>query len=118
MPTYRSPLTQAKYDEYSKSDKPSLGCSLCEKPAIKTFNFWKITKNDFPYDKISGTHHMICPLRHVKEEELSKEEMEEFEKIKDEFLHKEYDYIMEATYKIKTIPKHFHLHLIVMKEGM
>ncbi len=35
--------------------------------------------------------------------------------IKEEYIHKNYDFIMEATYVKKTIPGHFHLHLVVVR---
>ena len=72
--------------------------------------------NTFPYDRIAETHHMIIPNSHVTEEGLSDEVKREFKKIKDEYIHKNYEYIIEATHKKKSIPEHFHLHLIVAKD--
>jgi diadenosine tetraphosphate (Ap4A) HIT family hydrolase len=85
---------------------------LCEKVSIQSFTYWKITENSFPYDQIAKTHHMLVPLRHVIEDELSKDELAEFKTIKAEHV-SEYDWIIEATAKNKSIPNHFHLHFIV-----
>ena len=72
--------------------------------------------NSFPYDLIASTHHMIVPLRHVVEAELSAEELREFAVIKREVVDVGYDNIIEATTKNKSLPAHFHLHLIVGKD--
>ncbi len=71
--------------------------------------------NDFPYDLIAQTHHMLVSNRHVTEPELSGEELDEFKKIKESVIHKEYDYLIEATHNKKSIPGHFHIHLIIAK---
>ncbi len=72
--------------------------------------------NAFPYDRIAKTHDMIVPLRHVDEDHLNDEELKELKIIKDNYLHKEYEFIIEATYKVKSIPAHFHLHLLTIKD--
>ena len=92
-------------------------CALCTKDTIKSFKYWKAIRNDFPYDSIAEVHDMIIPYRHTTWQELSKEELEELERIKEEYLQLTYDYIMEGTNKIKTIPTHFHLHLIIVKRN-
>ncbi len=104
-----------KYKEYIKLHPSDGTCSICSKPAIQIFKYWKITDNSFPYDLIATTHHMIVPLRHVTETGLSKEEVEEFTSLKEGIVDTDYDYIIEATTKNKSIPAHFHLHLIVGK---
>ena len=104
-----------KYKEHLEA-RTSLGaCPLCEKKSIKDFLLWKLTENSFPYDQIAKTHHMLIPIRHVSEEELSGEELEELKSIKKDFIHIAYDWILEAAPKNQTIPDHFHLHLIVGK---
>ncbi|KND49510.1 MAG: hypothetical protein AB203_00315 [Parcubacteria bacterium C7867-008] len=92
----------------------STGCALCTKPALETFTYWKITENKFPYDLIASTHHMIMPLRHATETELTMEEWKEYQEIKHSKL-QEYDYIVEGTSKTKSIPAHFHIHLLIGK---
>lgn len=114
MVSLRTPEGKQKYKEYLQSEKSDV-CPLCEKAAIKSFIYWKVTENNFPYDKIAKTHHMLVPLRHVAEEQLSLEELVELKKIKAEFVSPDYDWMLEATNKNKSIPGHFHLHLIVGK---
>jgi diadenosine tetraphosphate (Ap4A) HIT family hydrolase len=89
--------------------------SIVREKAIKSFANWKIIKNPFPYDRIATTHHMIVPRRHVQERKLSKKEISDFERIKDTYLHKTYEFIIESTYRKKSIPDHLHLHLILAK---
>ncbi len=90
------------------------GCVLCEAETIKTFTHWKVIPNLFPYDLIAETHHMLIPLRHVKETDLTDAEKRELADIKSDYVH-QYDYIIETTNKTKSIPEHFHLHLIIAK---
>ncbi len=90
-------------------------CPLCHAEALKTFRFWKIVNNNFPYDAIAKIHHMIVPLRHTKERGLNAEELDELLQIKEEVLNSEYDYLIEAALKNRSIPEHFHLHLVISK---
>jgi hypothetical protein len=59
---------------------------------------------------------MVIPIRHVTEDELTKEEKDEFETIKKEYIFDKYDYILEACSYKKSIPAHFHLHLLIIKD--
>lgn len=111
----RSEECSQRYKECRASNPFGGACALCAKTSTKTFAYWKIVPNDFPYDRIADVHEMIVPLRHVTENELSQEELAEYKIIKQEHL-QEYDYILEGTHKTKSIPEHFHLHLIVGKE--
>ena len=115
--TYRSAALTEKYRQHRESDLFKSGCVLCAAPALKTFTYWKIIPNDFPYDLIAGRHDLIIPLRHVTEEELTAEELAEYRHIK---LHEfgEYQYIIESTLHTKSIPAHHHLHLIVCRTDL
>ena len=115
MPSLRTPEGKKKYQDYLKAVPAGHVCSLCGKEAVKHFTYWKITENSFPYDLIAKTHHMITSLRHAAEHELSAEELRELKEIRSSYINSEYDYIIEATPKNKSIPDHFHLHLIVGK---
>lgn len=115
MATLRTPEMKKKYQEYQKLNPVVDECAICSKAAIKTFKHWKVTDNAFPYDLIASKHHMIVPLRHVPEKGLNKEERTELESIKEMYIDPTYDYIIEATPKNKSIPAHFHLHLIIGK---
>ena len=116
MGTLRTPGSEANYKKLIAEGILSNGCALCRAESIKEFQYWKIIHNDFPYDRIAKIHHMIVPKRHIPDADLTSSEKEEFEAIKNDYLHKEYEYIIEATYKNKSIPGHAHLHLIVAKD--
>ena len=113
MPSLRSLAGKTKYQEYLKANITTSECPLCERRELKKFQYWKIVENIFPYDLIAQTHHMIVPLRHVIEVELTEEELKELGIIKKNLIENEYDYIIEATAKNKSIAKHFHLHLLI-----
>lgn len=61
---------------------------------------------------------MIVSLRHVTEESLTPEEQAELKQIKSAFIADTYAYVLEATKNFKSVPAHFHLHLITLKENM
>jgi len=106
---------QAVYRKFI--DKGGLeGCPLCTVPPIKDFKYWRIVKNKFPYDLIAEKHDMLVPKRHVDEVSLNEDEISELREIKREYIDSEYSYIIEAMSKNKSIPAHFHIHLIVSKE--
>lgn len=116
MPSLRTKEMVERYKKHREENpSPASSCALCDKKPLKTFTHWKIAENDFPYDAIAEKHHMILLQRHAAWGTLSEEEKEELEEIKAMFIDKEYDYIIEATAKTKSIPAHFHLHLIIQK---
>lgn len=112
MGGFRTPETQEVYDRAIENGALKRGCPLCGAPALKEFSYWKIVSNLYPYDRIAKRHDMIVPLRHVREPELTIEERAELDRIKEEYVHENYDYMLESTHKRKSIPQHFHLHLI------
>jgi len=106
--------TELAYRIYQKTPKfPT--CYICSAPAIKTYGKWKKIENEFPYNEIATENHMIVPLRHTTEDNLTEEELREFTKIKED-INDKYDMILENTHKQKSIPGHFHLHLLQIKE--
>ena len=115
MASLRTPEGTIEFNEHVKNRHKDEKCPLCEKESIKKFKYWRIVNNDFPYDMIAKIHHMIIPIRHVTFTVLSEAELKEIEEIKVSFINEDYDYIIEATQKNKSIPNHFHLHLIVAK---
>ncbi|MCE9644186.1 hypothetical protein K8Q93_03030 [Candidatus Parcubacteria bacterium] len=114
MVSLRTEEAKNKYNEHRRVST-SEPCPLCGREAIKAFKYWKIILNHFPYDRIAEVHHMLVPMRHVAEDALDEEELEELKAIKTTSAHMDYDWIIEATHKNKSIPEHFHLHLIVGK---
>ncbi len=113
----RTPEMVQKYADYKAQGGLDNGCRLCETEPLKKFKYWKITGNKFPFDKVAKTHHMLLPLRHTKEIDFTEEERQELLEIKhSEDIQNEYEFLIEATHKIKSIPAHFHIHLLVTKE--
>lgn len=113
--TFRTKETEEIYRKYKENIPIDCKCVLCALPSIRDFKYWRIVKNDFPYDLIAETHDMILPIRHVKETELTEEEKTELLEIKADYLNI-YDAILEATVRMKTVPAHHHLHVIVTKD--
>jgi hypothetical protein len=115
MPTLSTPETEEKYRKYLQETSMDTACVLCDKEAVTEFKYWKIVENIFPYDLLAETHHMLMPIRHIPEKELTNTEKEEWMKIKEELVESKYDYIIENTFKNKSIPAHFHQQLIISK---
>lgn len=106
--------TELAYRKYQKTPKfPT--CYICTAKAIKTYQNWKVIENEFSYDEVATKNDMIVPMRHTIEENLTEEELREFTKIKED-INDKYDMILENTHKQKSIPGHFHLHLLQIKE--
>src|SRR5579859_2574587 len=116
MGSLRTPEQKKRYQEAIANGALEQGCALCAKKAMQTFSHWKIIQNDFPYDRIASVHHMLVPTRHITEPELTEEEYNELLELKKSHLNQNYEYLIEATPKLKSIPSHFHLHLIVSKD--
>lgn len=117
MGTLRSRATEAKYDAVKASGAMDNACALCdERETLAAFKHWRIVENLFPYDAVAKTHHMIVSLRHAPAEELTAEEKEEFEQIKQEYIHEHYEFFIEPTPKRRSIPAHAHFHMIIAKD--
>ena len=112
----RTPAMSEQYGEWLSQRKPGDVCPLCEREPIKQFNLWKIIPNRFPYDKVAQTHHTLVTLRHVPESQLSDEERAELVEIKRDYASKNYEYFLEAGELTMTLPKHYHIHLVVFKD--
>jgi len=116
MGILRKRKSHEKYLKLIAKGHLSKGCNLCkDKNTIKKWKHWKIIYALFPYDKIATTHHLLLPIRHTTENKLSNAEKSELLYIK-HHLGKKYEYILEAVDSIKSIPGHFHLHLLKIKD--
>jgi len=84
---------------------------------IKKFNHWFIMINDFPYDAVAETNHMIVTLREVSFDWklLNKEEKKEFQILRDTYLNENYDVIYENLPSGQTQSGWFHLHLLKLR---
>ena len=119
MAIQRTKKTDQKYKKFIAQGFLENGCGLCKKnknELIKEFKYWKIVKNRFPWDRIAKTSHMVIPKRHVSGEKLTKIEKRELEIIKFKYIEKEYELLAEATTRKKSIPGHFHVHLLILKK--
>ncbi len=115
--TLRTLETHAKYELHLTSGHAPAGCYLCRAKPIKAYKHWKIIENEFPYDEVATESHILVPLRHAKEEVLGIAARREYKKIRGE-LHEKYDMIAENTHKQKSIPEHYHLHLMQIRERL
>ncbi len=84
---------------------------------IKEFTHWVIVTNEFPYDAIASTSHMISTKREVAFDWalLSPEELAEFDQIKRDYIRSNYDVLYENLPSGATISNHFHLHLLILR---
>lgn len=110
--------TQKTYDRYMYERTKGLldhGCRLCQIKPIKEFKYWKIINNEYPWDLIAKTNHILVSKRHAIYEKLNRAEKNEFDLIKKKYLEKKYSHLIEVSTKQKSIPNHFHMHLINLK---
>lgn len=84
---------------------------------VKEFKNWVIVTNEFPYDAVATTSHMIATKREIAFDWklLNEEEKVEYQEIRDTYLKEHYDAIWENLPRGQTAPGHFHLHLVVLK---
>ena len=88
-----------------------------EERCVKKFTYWAIIKNDFPYDLIAYTHHLLIPKRKFADfEDMNKKEFKELMDIRSEIRLK-YDCILENLPRNRSVHAHFHFHLLVLKAG-
>lgn len=114
--TMRLPETQKRYMKFLE-DKYAGECIFCAKDLlVKEFDLWILLKNRFPYDKIyeGRTHYLLAPKRHVEELwELTQDEHAELDRLFDEIDHNQ---AILNKRKDRSIPRHFHLHLVTLKK--
>ncbi|MCA9358443.1 hypothetical protein KC902_04245 [Candidatus Kaiserbacteria bacterium] len=100
--------------ESGEYNDPSF-CHICEAPSVIEFEHWRIIQNKFPYDEIARRHDMIVPKVHKKEEDLTAIELQELRELKIGHINDTYQMLMESVPKNKSLPQHFHLHLLQIK---
>ena len=83
---------------------------------VKEFAGWKIVENEYPYDRIAETNHMVTLKQHTAETALTSHEKMEYERDVKPYLQQQYDMIFENTLRAKSIPDHHHLHMIALKQ--
>lgn len=108
----RSPETAAIYAAALAAGRKA---DFVNREPIQEFIHWKIVHNEFPYDAIAKTCHMLVPKRKVAlEMQLEEEERDELLLIKRRIADK-YDMYMESPDHGRSVKDHFHLHLIQWK---
>jgi len=112
---WRTKETQDRYQAERQAAVHSDSCPLCSDESIREFTHWRIIPNKYPYDAIASKHTMIIPKEHLTESELSPAALAELDELKQTTLNEEYLYIIEALPVTKSIPGHFHLHLVLPK---
>ncbi len=115
MGTLRTPETEAAYTAHKKAGGLTHGCVLCKSDSVKEFTSWRIIENQYPYDLVAKVHHMILPKRHVPLEEVSPEEWQEYQDIKASYIQDTYEFFIEPSTARRSIPEHWHLHLLISK---
>lgn len=114
--SWRTKEMHEKYESERADVIEKEGCPMCSTSSMQEFEHWRIVKNIYPYDAVAATHDMLITKRHLsKDTELSSKELEELFRLKATVLNDSYTFIMEALPKNKSIPGHFHFHLIVPK---
>jgi hypothetical protein len=103
--------------ERAKIENPPNPFENIEEMAIKSFNHWVIVPNEFPYDAIATTSHLLFTKRTVPFDWtlLNTDELEELESLRKTYLNEHYDLIWENLPKGQTVPGHFHLHVLILK---
>jgi diadenosine tetraphosphate (Ap4A) HIT family hydrolase len=93
------------------------GVSLLSLPCIKQWNYWRLIKNDYPYDKIAESHYLLIPLSgFAEDEEMNNDERKELFSIKNELSEtKTFDAIFENLKHDRSIQTFYHLHCIKFK---
>ena len=109
---FRTLTTHEQYQRYKASRGRDEGCPLCAKDSLVTYNYWRIVDNSFPYDRVASKHTQLIPKRHVTEGELNEAEKQELLKIKASNDMNEYEFFLESVPKNRSIPAHYHVHLI------
>jgi hypothetical protein len=117
MGVFRSDAVLDAYLTHIKSGGLARSCGLCDREPLAVYTHWKLIENKFPYDVIAREHHMLVPLRHATEHDLLPEELAELKAIKyRDDVQEVYDSFIEGTSRTRSIPAHYHLHLIKLHD--
>jgi diadenosine tetraphosphate (Ap4A) HIT family hydrolase len=80
-------------------------------PSIREWALFRLVENEYPYDKIAKTHHMLLPKNGAKRwEDLSGASQEEFHEILEE-IGGDYNFMMLAL-RSQSVPSILHWHFI------
>lgn len=108
----RTPETQKAYEEHMKLG--TTDCFMCKEEGITFGNEWKIIPNQFPYDAIAEKHDLLVLTNHTigtySDASYALSMMKELL-----FKIQGYDAIIENAPANRSVPGHYHLHLIKYK---
>ena len=115
MEDLRSKKTGDRYAKLRAQKTFNHECRLCPIKSIKDFKYWKIIDNEYPWDLVSKINHILVTKRHTTYQKLNNAEKKEFDSIKANYINENYQMMVEATDRAKSIPNHFHMQLILLK---
>lgn len=110
--------TEATAERYvaEQMNNPHRACPLCLYEGVeREFTYWVLMKNKFPYDRYFSKSDMLVLRRHASEQEVTDAERAELFTIRTEILTSEYDSVMDHLPRQKSIPGHYHVHLIEIR---
>jgi len=87
-------------------------------PSIREFMHWRVIPNEYPYDRLFKTSHMLIIKRAgVRERfDLTINEKLEFDKIMREYVYPHYSLWLENCPARRTKPGIYHVHLLTYKD--
>lgn len=112
--TLRTSKTQKEYMSFLQANYDGK-CIFCARDLlVKEYKYWILVKNRFPYDRVYEKHCMLATKRHVEElYELTHDEHMELDTLFDEIEHNQVILNRRAN---RSIPRHFHVHLVTIKQ--
>lgn len=104
--------------KHHRTDGEKKVCNLCAdtEAVIEEFEHWVLMKNRFPYDRYFSKSDMLATKRHTDEAGLNEEEKAELLKLKgSDELAGRYDSMLEHFQLQRSLPGHYHVHVIQYK---
>lgn len=116
--TLRKPATEKQYAKRRQEMKElhTEGCAICRIPTIEGFplmQYWRVVRNEFPYDKIAERSYMFMPKRCIALwSDLTSEEVSEWNWFRQEMGKYGINFSMWSSPVTQSVPMHYHEHLI------
>lgn len=116
MGYWRTPETAALY-AVAREKHLANPVDIRENTLVQAFEHWVLVVNNFPYDAVLTTHHMLIPTRDgvPTRDDLSTTELEELAIILREHIEPRYDIVFENMPVARTILTQFHLHVGIVR---
>lgn len=112
----RTEETATAYEAAQREQNSVGGCRLCADPdTIEEYTHWRLMPNRFPYDRLFEKSDMLVLRRHSDEYGLTQDERRELLHLKAEVLSDRYDGFLEQLPKQRSIPHHYHVHVVTYK---